>query len=65
MRGSGDLFGTRQSGDMSFKIANIKTNIKILQKCKEDSEEFLKNNYYNLNKYLNLKEIINSININS
>jgi len=30
LRGSGDLFGTKQSGDMQFKIANIKEDYKIL-----------------------------------
>ena len=44
LRGSGDLFGLRQSGDMVFKIANIKNDYKILLKAKEDSELFLKNN---------------------
>ena len=43
MRGQGDLFGERQSGDMNFKIANIKKDFKILEKCKEDSLEYLQN----------------------
>ena len=42
MRGSGDLFGTKQSGDMTFKIANLKSDYKILVQAKKDSEEFLK-----------------------
>ena len=41
LRGHGDLFGTKQSGDMVFKIANIKSDYKILLQAKEDSEEFL------------------------
>jgi len=64
LRGSGDLFGVRQSGDMSFKLANINTDYKILMKCKEDSEDFLKNNINNLNEFLNQKEIIYSIYFN-
>ena len=64
LRGSGDLFGVRQSGDMTFKIANLSTDYKILMKCKEDSELFLKNNIANLNAYLNQKEIISSIYFN-
>ena len=64
LRGSGDLFGVRQSGDMTFKIANLKTDFKILMKCKEDSEEFLKNNISNLNLFLNQKELISSIYFN-
>lgn len=41
LRGHGDLFGTRQSGDMSFKIANVKEDYKILLQTKKDSMEFL------------------------
>ena len=41
LRGYGDLFGVRQSGDMTFKIANIKEDFKILLQAKEDSEKFL------------------------
>ncbi len=44
MRGSGDLFGIRQSGDMIFKIADIKKDYKILMQCKKDSEKFLNQN---------------------
>ena len=43
MRGSGDIFGVRQSGDMAFKILNIKNDFDVLRSAKEDSEEFLKN----------------------
>ena len=39
LRGEGDLFGERQSGDMVFKIANIKRDFKIMLKVKEDIEE--------------------------
>ena len=41
LRGSGDLFGTKQSGDMTFKIANLKSDYKILLQAKIDSEKFL------------------------
>ncbi len=43
LRGHGDLFGTKQSGDMSFKIANIKNDYKILLQAKKDSKEYLLN----------------------
>ncbi len=43
LRGHGDLFGTKQSGDMSFKIADIKNDYKILLQAKNDSEEYLLN----------------------
>ena len=54
LRGSGDLFGTRQSGDMNFKIANIFKDNDILIKAKDDSEEILKN----IDNYPFLKGII-------
>lgn len=44
IRGSGDLFGVRQSGDMVFKIADLRTDYKILLQCKSDTEEFILNN---------------------
>ena len=40
LRGSGDLFGTRQSGDMAFKIANIRDDFKILMAANNDAKEF-------------------------
>ena len=43
LRGQGDLFGTRQSGDMSFKIASIKNDYIILLQAKKDSKEYLDN----------------------
>ena len=43
LRGQGDLFGTKQSGDMSFKIANIRLDYKILLQAKKDSKEYLLN----------------------
>ena len=43
LRGHGDLFGTKQSGDMSFKIASIKNDYKILLQAKKDSKEYLLN----------------------
>ncbi len=43
LRGSGDIFGLRQSGDMIFKMADLKQDFNILLKAKEDSEYLLKN----------------------
>lgn len=43
LRGSGDLFGQRQSGDMNFKLANIKNDFNVLLKAKEEAEFYLKN----------------------
>ena len=41
LRGSGDLFGIKQSGDMVFNIADLKRDYNLLLKAKEDSIEFL------------------------
>jgi len=41
LRGTGDIFGIKQSGDMNFKLANLKNDYKILIQCKKDGEEFL------------------------
>ena len=43
LRGHGDLFGTKQSGDMAFKIASIRNDYKILLQAKKDSKEYLEN----------------------
>ena len=59
LRGSGDLFGTKQSGDMCFKIANLRSDYKILVQAKKDSMEYLKDKDSDNDK---LKQIlINSI----
>ena len=43
LRGSGDLFGTRQHGDMNFKVAKLPRDLDILKKSNEDSKEILNN----------------------
>lgn len=40
-RGEGDLFGCRQSGLMSFNIANISRDYNIMLKAKDDALEFI------------------------
>lgn len=42
LRGSGNVFGFEQSGDLKFMLANIKTDYNILVKAKEDVEEYVK-----------------------
>lgn len=61
LRGSGDVFGVKQSGEQTFKIANLNRDYKILVKCKEDAEKFLKNN--NIDDYPNIKSIFENLNI--
>lgn len=60
-RGQGDLFGIKQSGDMSFKIANLNRDYNILMQTNKDSNEFLTSNYYKENElYTNIvKDIAN------
>ena len=55
LRGSGDLFGTKQSGDMNFKIANLKEDYRILVEANKDAKEFWKMNDESL---VNLKEMV-------
>ena len=59
LRGHGDLFGTKQSGDMTFKIASIKNDYKILLQAKKDSKEYLENKDTDNSDLKNL--LINSI----
>ena len=54
LRGSGDLFGTRQSGDMNFKIASLTKDYDILLKTKIQSEMIL----HKIDQYPLLKGII-------
>lgn len=63
LRGHGDLFGTKQSGDMTFKIASIKQDYKILMQAKKDSLEYLEDK--NSNKEELKIALIASINNNS
>ena len=60
LRGSGDLFGVKQSGDMVFKLSDIKKDFNILMKAKEDSMEFLNNKDYKSARYAYIKELIES-----
>lgn len=45
-RGEGDLFGIKQSGDMAFKIANLKRDYHILLVAKKEAKYFLQNKLY-------------------
>lgn len=61
LRGGGDIFGIRQSGEQSFKIANLNRDYKILMQCKSGAEEFLKSK--NLDDYKDQKEILENLTI--
>ncbi len=62
MRGEGDLFGVKQSGDMTFKVANIKSDFKILVQARDDVKDFIKSkdylNYDCYNKFVKSLESI-------
>lgn len=57
LRGYGDLFGVKQSGDMTFKLANLTKDYKILLDAKDDSMNILNN----IKDYKNLKNILKEI----
>ena len=65
MRKEGDLFGIKQSGEMAFKIADLKRDYKILMQTKEDSHVFLnenlKNNFKNYPEYYKIIKEINDL----
>jgi ATP-dependent DNA helicase RecG len=59
LRGHGDLFGIKQSGDMVFKIADLKKDFKIMLQAKEDSLDLLNNELLDINyEYKKLKEVL-------
>jgi len=62
LRGGGDLFGTRQSGDMVFKVGDIRRDYKILVQCKNDSKVFLEDNIdNNFKDYPEYKKIVKEL----
>lgn len=60
LRGGGDIFGIRQSGDMNFKLADIKNDYDLLLKAKEDSQTFLKSKEYSAPEYQYIQTQINN-----
>lgn len=62
LRGEGDLFGTKQSGDMVFKLADIRRDFKILSQCKLDTNTFIKDNVVdNFANYPQFRNIIKEL----
>ena len=55
-RGEGDLFGEKQSGDMTFKIADIRRNYDVLLKALSDVKEWI-----NMDEYLNMTSYVKII----
>lgn len=61
MRGHGDLFGVKQHGDMSFKLANLKNDYNILLFANEDAKKFIDSKEYLNNEYY--KDLVQNLNI--
>lgn len=65
MRGEGDLFGVRQSGDMVFKMANLQTDMQLLTRANVDSQRFIEENkdgdFEAYPEYRNLKESLSHL----
>ncbi len=59
LRGEGDLFGIRQSGVKTFKIANLKNDLKIMLQAKNDSEQYINSEAYknNMSYYKIIKDL--------
>ena len=59
------MFGVKQSGEFHFKIADIKTDYKILLQAKKDAETVI-NDYFNkrLDNLQLYKELLESDNLN-
>lgn len=59
LRGSGDLFGTRQSGIMNLKLADLSRDINILKYAQIEAKKIIEEDENLRNdKYLELKEAI-------
>ncbi len=56
LRGSGDLFGIKQSGMHAFKLADVKADFDILKHAKMDAEAYYKSDAFQEN--FILKEIL-------
>lgn len=56
LRGSGDIFGVRQSGTQIFKIADFKQDYDILKHAKEDAETYYESDAFKDN--FILKELL-------
>ena len=59
LRGPGDFFGIRQSGDMSFTLADIYTDADMLKKAKDCADYIIENNLQNtLKKAFSLNDVM-------
>ncbi|MDE6285096.1 MAG: ATP-dependent DNA helicase RecG, partial [Bacilli bacterium] len=59
-RGQGDLFGVKQSGDMCFKLADIRQDLRILSQANVDASKFVESGEFKDN--LLYQKIVEEIN---
>ena len=59
LRGPGDMFGVRQSGEFSFKVADIYQDADELEMASQDVEELLKKDP-SLDNHPKLRSTLNS-----
>jgi len=60
-RGEGDLFGIRQSGDTGLILANVKKDFQMLLKARDDVLEFLPKLNANKEEYINLYQMLQTL----
>lgn len=63
LRGSGDLFGYKQSGEVQFKIANLHRDFNILKQANIDSEAILNSKEYVKQYREILSKVLGNINL--
>ena len=61
LRGSGDIFGIRQSGDTGLILANVNKDFQMLLKAREDVLEFLPKYQANKEEYPDLYEELSKL----
>jgi ATP-dependent DNA helicase RecG len=61
LRGPGDFFGIRQSGDTGLILANVNKDFQMLLKARDDVLEFLPKYYQNKNEYLGIYEELSTL----
>lgn len=65
LRGAGDIFGIRQSGQIGFNLADETRDFNILLRANEDAARFINDKLYKQPEYKSLWEIIEySMNLN-
>jgi len=61
IRGEGDLFGIRQSGDTGLILANVKKDFQMLLKARDDVLEFLPRLMENKEEYAELYQMLQAL----